>query len=98
MKPSAFLVNTARGPVVDEKALVRALVERRIAGAGLDVFENEPQVEPELTQMQNVVLTPHLGSAVKELREDMAHVVADNIVAVLEGKRPPNCWNLEIYQ
>lgn len=98
MKPTAFLVNTARGPIVDEKALVRALKEKRIAGAGLDVFENEPKVEPELLAMQNVVLTPHLGSAVMELRESMANVVADNILAVLEGKRPPNCWNAEIYK
>ena len=75
MKPTAFLVNTARGPIVDEKALVRALKERRIAGAGLDVYENEPQVEPELLTMKNVVLTPHLGSAVTELRESMANVV-----------------------
>jgi glyoxylate reductase len=97
MKPTAFLVNSARGPVVDEKALVRALAEHRIAGAGLDVYENEPQVEPELLAMQNVVLTPHLGSAVTELRESMANVVVDNIMAVLEGRRPPNCWNPEIY-
>jgi len=97
MKPTAFLVNTSRGPIVDEKALVRALKEKRIAGAGLDVFENEPKVEPELLGMQNVVLTPHLGSAVKELREGMANVVVDNIMAVLEGRRPPNCWNAEIY-
>jgi len=97
MKPTAFLVNTARGPVVDEKALVRALKEKRIAGAGLDVYENEPEVEPELKAMKNVVLTPHLGSAVRELRESMANVVADNILAVLEGRQPPNCWNPEIY-
>jgi glyoxylate reductase len=97
MKPTAFLVNTARGPVVDEKALVRALKEKRIAGAGLDVYENEPKVEPELLSMQNVVLTPHLGSAVRELRESMANVVADNILAVLEGRQPPNCLNREIY-
>lgn len=97
MKPTAFLVNTARGPIVDEKALVRALKEKRIAGAGLDVYENEPKVEPELLTMQNVVLTPHLGSAVKELRESMANVVADNILAVLEGRQPPNCWNPDIY-
>jgi len=98
MKPTAFLINTSRGPIVDEKALVRALAERRIAGAGLDVFENEPQVDPALLAMQNVVLTPHLGSAVRELRESMANVVVDNILAVLEGRRPPNCWNTEIYK
>ena len=98
MKPTAFLINSSRGPIVDEKALVRALAERRIAGAGLDVYENEPQVEPELLSMQNVVLTPHLGSAVTQLRESMANVVVDNIMAVLEGRRPPNCWNPEIYK
>ncbi|HEX9672543.1 MAG TPA: D-glycerate dehydrogenase [Burkholderiales bacterium] len=97
MKPTAFLVNTARGPIVDEKALVRALKEKRIAGAGLDVYENEPKVEPDLLTMQNVVLTPHLGSAVKDLRESMANVVADNILAVLDGRQPPNCWNPEVY-
>jgi glyoxylate reductase len=97
MKPTAFLVNTSRGPIVDEKALVRALKEKRIAGAGLDVYEDEPKVEPELLTMQNVVLTPHLGSAVTELRESMANVVVDNIMAVLEGRRPPNCWNAEIF-
>lgn len=97
MRPSAFLINTSRGPIVDEQALVRALAEHRIAGAGLDVFEREPGVEPALLTMPNVVLTPHLGSAVAELREAMAHVVVDNIVAVLEGRKPPNCWNSEIY-
>ena len=97
MKPSAFLINTARGPIVDEKALATALAERRIAGAALDVFEREPQIEETLLAMRNVVLTPHLGSAVAELREAMAHVVVDNIAAVLEGRRPPNCWNPEIY-
>ena len=98
MKPTAFLVNSARGPVVDEKALVRVLKERRIAGAGLDVYENEPLVEPDLLTMKNVVLTPHLGSAVTELRESMANVVVDNIMAVLDGRQPPNCWNAEIYK
>jgi glyoxylate reductase len=97
MKPSAFLVNTARGPIVDEKALARALSEKRIAGAGLDVFEHEPAIERALLAMPNVVLTPHLGSAVADLRETMAHIVVDNIVAILEGRQPPNCCNPEIY-
>jgi glyoxylate reductase len=98
MKPTAFLINTARGLIVDEQALVRALADRRIAGAGLDVYEHEPRVEAALTTRSNVVLTPHVGSAVAELREAMAHVVVDNIVAVLEGRVPPNCWNSEIYK
>jgi glyoxylate reductase len=97
MQPTAFFVNTARGAVVDESALARALTERRIAGAGLDVFEHEPKVDPALLGLPNVVLTPHLGSAVRELREAMAHIVVDNILAVLDGKQPPNCWNTDIY-
>lgn len=97
MKPTAFVINTARGPIIDESALAQALVERRIAGAGLDVFENEPQVDPRLVSLPNVVLTPHLGSAARELREVMANVVVDNIMAVLACREPPNCWNKEIY-
>jgi glyoxylate reductase len=97
MKPTAFLVNTARGPIVDEQALVEALEDRRIAGAALDVFEREPEVQEALLSMPNVVLTPHLGSAVLEVREALANAVVDNIAAVVAGQRPPNCWNPEIY-
>jgi glyoxylate reductase len=98
MKPTAFLINAARGPIVDEAALVRALTARRIAGAGLDVHEHEPQVAPELLKMSNIVVTPHLGSAVAELREKMAHLVVDNILALLEGRQPPNCYNPEVFK
>jgi glyoxylate reductase len=97
MKRTAYLINTSRGPVVDEVALARALDEGRIAGAGLDVYENEPKIEPALLKMENVVLTPHLGSAVMELRESMAHIVVDNIHAVIEGRRPPNCINMDVF-
>jgi glyoxylate reductase len=97
MKPTAFLVNTSRGPVVDEAALVEALTSRRIAGAGLDVFEDEPRVHPGLLPLTQVVLTPHTGSAVRELREQMAGIVVDNVEAALEGRRPPNLYNPEIY-
>lgn len=98
MKCGAYFINSARGPLVDEEALVAALEERRIAGAGLDVFEHEPRPHPKLLQMDHVVVTPHVGSAVGELRAAMANVVVDNIVAVLDGGTPPNCWNAEIYQ
>jgi glyoxylate reductase len=96
MKPTAFLINTARGAIVDEAALTRALKRRQIAGAGLDVFEHEPKVTPELLAMPNVVATPHLGSAVVEVREQMANIVVDNILALLAGKTPPNCVNPEV--
>lgn len=97
MKPTAFLINTARGAIVDEGALATALIEGRIAGAGLDVFEDEPHVTASLLTLPNTVLTPHLGSAVRELREVMAHCVVDNIIAILNNQLPPNCWNSEIY-
>jgi len=96
MKPTAFLINTARGAVVDEAALIKALTEKRIAGAGLDVFENEPDVNRALTRLPNVALTPHLGSAVVEVRDAMGNAVVDNIVALLEGRQPPNIVNPEV--
>jgi glyoxylate reductase len=98
MKPTAFIVNTSRGPILDEAALTRALAEKRIAGAGLDVYEEEPRVSPELVAMDNVVLTPHLGSAVLELREAMAHRVVDNILALIEGRRPEGCINPQVFE
>jgi glyoxylate reductase len=97
MRPTAYLINAARGPIVDEAALIRALAEERIAGAGLDVYENEPRIDPRLFALQNLVLSPHIGSGTHELREAMANLVVDNILAVLEGRQPPNCWNPEIY-
>ncbi len=97
MKRSAFLINTSRGAIVDEPALARALAEGRIAGAGIDVYEHEPKIERSLLTMNNVVLTPHLGSAVMELRESMAHIVVDNIAAIVEGREPPNCINPTVF-
>ena len=88
MKRSAYLINTSRGPVVDEKALAWALRTRLIAGAGLDVFENEPKVEPELVTLENVMLVPHLGSGTVETRTAMADLAVRNVAAVLTG-RPP---------
>jgi glyoxylate reductase len=96
MKPSAYVINTARGAVIDEMALVRALKDKKIAGAGLDVFEHEPQVAPELVTMPNVVLTPHLGSAVLSLREGMANIVVDNAIALIEGRPPVSCLNPQV--
>jgi glyoxylate reductase len=98
MKPTSILINASRGPVVDEKALVQALKERIIAGAGLDVYEKEPEVEPDLIQMKNVVLAPHIASASYETRVRMATVAAKNLVAGLKGKRPPNLVNPEVCQ
>lgn len=89
MKDTAYLVNSARGPIVDEEALVRALREKVIAGAGLDVFEHEPQVHEGLLELDNVALAPHLGSATVETRTAMAQLAADNALAVLRGEAPP---------
>ena len=111
MKPSAFLLNTSRGPVVDEDALATALVEKRLAGAGLDVFEEEPKVHPRLGTLPNVALAPHIASASVETRTRMAVMAAENVAAVLSGAqtairpargvglhaRPPNLVNPEVY-
>jgi len=96
MKPTAILINASRGPVVDEKALVQALRDGKIAGAGLDVYEREPEVEPALLKMKNVVLVPHIASASRETRLRMATMAAENLVAGLTGKRPPNLVNEEV--
>ena len=90
MKPGAFLINTARGDVVDEAALVEALRQGRLAGAGLDVFEDEPRIHPGLLALENVVLLPHLGSATRETREAMGMRVVDNLVAFFDGRQPPD--------
>ncbi len=90
MKPTAYLINTARGPVVDEVALVNALQTKQIAGAAIDVFENEPAIHPDLLALENVVLTPHIASATIEARTQMTEVAATNIIEALEGRTPPN--------
>jgi len=93
MKPTAILINASRGPVVDEKALVQALQGGKIAGAGLDVYEREPEVEPALIRMKKAVLVPHIASASHETRLRMSKMAAENLVAGLTGKRPPNLVN-----
>jgi glyoxylate reductase len=96
MKKTAFIINTARGPVIDEKALLKALANKEIAGAGLDVFECEPLIDCdprdnlELRKMENVVLTPHTASATIEARQAMSRVAAENIISFIKGKTPPN--------
>lgn len=96
MKETAVLINTSRGPVVDEKALVKALKESQIWGAGLDVFENEPEIEPELMGMNNVTIVPHIASATIETRTNMGLIAARNIVKVLTGEKPDTCVNPEV--
>ncbi len=96
MKPTAHLINVARGGIVDEAALIEALQHNRIAGAALDVFENEPHVDPRFFALENVVLTPHIGSSTRATRFAMASLAADNLLAALAGRRPPNLLNPEV--
>ncbi len=97
MKKTAYLINTSRGPVIDEKALVSALRKKRIAGAALDVYENEPKLTKGLNKLSNVVLTPHTASATMEARTAMSQIAAQNIIAVLQGKKAKFTVNLEVY-
>jgi len=96
MKKSAFLINTARGPVVDEAALAQALRTGEIVGAGLDVFEREPQIHPELLTCENAILAPHIGSATVLTRTKMAVMAASNLIEAFKGNRPPNLVNPEV--
>jgi glyoxylate reductase len=96
MKPTAVFVNTTRGPVVDEEALAAALRKGEIFAAGLDVYEKEPEVHPDLLRLENVVLVPHLGSATVETRTAMGMLAAENLVAALEGRTPPSAVNPEV--
>ncbi len=90
MKEGAYLVNTSRGPVIDEKALVEHLKAKKIKGAALDVYEEEPKLAAGLTELNNVILTPHIASGTEETRSKMSEMAADNIIAALEGQTPPN--------
>lgn len=97
MKKTAVLINTARGPIINEAALITALTERWIFGAGLDVYEEEPEVPKELKTLDNVVLQPHTGSATIETRTKMALMAAENMIMGLSGKIPPNCVNKDVF-
>ncbi|OHC65058.1 MAG: D-glycerate dehydrogenase [Rhodocyclales bacterium GWA2_65_19] len=96
MKPTAHLVNVARGGIVDDEALISALRQRRLAGAGLDVFEGEPKFNPGFLELDNVALTPHIGSSSRATRMAMAMTAADNLIVALGGQRPPNLLNPEV--
>ena len=97
MKPTACLINTARGAVIDEAALVEALESKRIAGAGLDVFEREPELHLGLYGCENAILAPHLGSATIGTRTKMGLIALENIMAACAGQRPPYCINPEVF-
>jgi lactate dehydrogenase-like 2-hydroxyacid dehydrogenase len=96
MKKTAVLINACRGPVVDENALLKALQEKQIWAAGLDVFENEPEIVPGLTKLDNVVVVPHIASATTETRINMGKIAVNNVIKVLNGQPPDTCVNLEV--
>jgi glyoxylate reductase len=97
MKSSAIVINTSRGAVIDESALVEALEKKEIAGAGLDVYENEPEIHPALITMKNVVLLPHIGSASIETRTAMGFLAVENAIQMAKNQKPKNLVNPEIY-
>jgi gluconate 2-dehydrogenase len=97
MKPTAVLVNIARGGVVDDAALIEALQQGRLAAAGLDVFENEPRLDPRFLTLDNVVLTPHIASSTRATRRAMARLAIDNLADVLAGKRPSALLNPDVW-
>ena len=96
MKPTSYLINVSRGPVIDEKALVNALSNNEIAGAALDVFENEPDMEPGLTDLDNVIIVPHIGSATLDTRTAMGNIAVENILAKINNSDLPSCINPEV--
>ena len=98
MKPTATLINIARGGIVDDLALAQALKEKKIFAAGLDVFEGEPKVNPELLKLSNVVLAPHIASATEKTRRAMVDLAIENVIAALSGKKPPSLINAEVFK
>jgi gluconate 2-dehydrogenase len=98
MKPTAHLINVARGGIVDDAALISALRQRRLSGAALDVFEGEPKLNPGFLELDNVTLTPHIGSSSRATRMAMAMTAANNLIAALSGQRPPNLVNIEVWR
>ena len=97
MQRSAFLINTARASIVGAEALIAALQRKTIARVGLDLFAAETDIDARLLRLPNVVFTAYIGGAVRDLCDVMAHIVVDNIVAILDGEQAPNCWNPAVY-